>query len=229
MNSLTPDGFAAVIRRRLRAGGSAGRARIVQGFFKEPVQAYGWRTADLRKMAPQLRREITAAGGPGLLLAVAEKLFASPAVEEAALGVILIEREVRNFGEVEFRRLARWIAHIRNWAACDGLCIGLLGPMVKQDPRRLAALRTWAGSKSQWSRRAAVVALVPAARRGFHAREVFELCDGLLADERDLVRKGVGWLLKELSRERPGEVRAYLDRVRERISPLTARIAREKL
>jgi 3-methyladenine DNA glycosylase AlkD len=44
-----------------------------------------------------------------------------------------------------------------------------------------------------------------------------------------MVRKGVGWLLKEASKEYPDEVRGYLLRWRERTSALVLRYASEKL
>ena len=44
------------VRRELRRKGSPAVARSVQRFFKEPVPAYGWRTAEVRRLAQRLRR-----------------------------------------------------------------------------------------------------------------------------------------------------------------------------
>ncbi len=221
--------WVAEIRRTLRSGASKSHAQTIQRFFKEPVKVYGWRTPTLRKLAPALRRRMTATGGVQLLVAVAGKLFAAPTVEESALGVILLERAVGKFGDREFRQLERWIGRIRDWAACDGLSIALLWPLVEADARRLARVFAWAQSRNQWSRRAAAVSLVPAARRGLYTREIFQLSDRLLLDHHYIVQKGVGWLLKETSKVKPRQVIAYLRRVRGRIPPLTRRIASEKL
>jgi 3-methyladenine DNA glycosylase AlkD len=50
-----------------------------------------------------------------------------------------------------------------------------------------------------------------------------------MADGDDMVQKGVGWLLKEASREHSEEIREYLLRWREKASALTLRYASEKL
>jgi 3-methyladenine DNA glycosylase AlkD len=50
-----------------------------------------------------------------------------------------------------------------------------------------------------------------------------------MTDGDDMVQKGVGWLLKEASREHPDEVRDYLLRWRELTSALVLRYASEKL
>ena len=73
------------------------------------------------------------------------------------------------------------------------------------------------------------MSLVPIARRGGMLAEAFSIADRLMEDEDDMVRKGVGWLLKEASKEHPDEVRGYLLHWRERASALVLRYASEKL
>ena len=216
-------------RRELRSKASPAFARQMQRFFKELVRAYGWRTAEVRKLAGRLRREILATGDSDLLLAVAEKLFAGPTLEEAVLGVALLQRSVRRFGSLEFRRLERWLPHIRNWAACDGFCTALLGRMITADPGRLGSVFRWAKSKNRWHRRAAAVSLVPAARKGMYTGQIQRLSDRLLPDGDDMVQKAVGWLLKEAGQVRRQAVVGYLLRVRRRAPRLILRIACEKL
>jgi len=59
--------------------------------------------------------------------------------------------------------------------------------------------------------------------------QVFVITDRLMTDGDDMVRKGVGWLLKEVSKEHPQEIRDYLLKWREKTSALTLRYASEKL
>lgn len=224
-----PASVVREVRRELKRKGSPAYARRLQMFFKSPVPAYGWRTARVRKLAQRLRRELTKSGGDKLLFAVAEKLFAAPTLEEQSLGVLLLERVVRRSGAGEFRRLERWLPRIRNWAACDGLCTALLGPLLLADPRLAASVHRWARSANLWERRAAAVALVPAARRGKYLKEIFRVSNTLLRDQEYMVQKGVGWLLRESAKVRRPEVVTYLLRVRERAPRRVLRIACETL
>lgn len=224
-----PDPIVRRVRADLKRKGSPAYARRMQMFFRAPVPAYGWRTEKVRKLAQRLRREIAKTGGNRLLLAVAEKFFAAPSMEEKTLGVALLERAVRKFGDAEFRRLEGWLRWVTNWAACDGLCGTLLGPLILADPRRLRSPVRWATSANQWYRRAAAVALVPVARRGLYLDDVLRLSDRLLRDDDYMVQKGVGWLLKEAADARSREVVRFLLRVRERAPRLVLRTACEKL
>lgn len=217
------------VRRELKRRGSPAVARQTQRFFKHPVQAYGWRTAALRKLAARLRRELRSHSDAELLFDVAEQLFSGPTVEEATLGVALLERSVKSFGEAEFRRLERWLGRVKDWSGCDALCCELLGPLILADPKRVDRARQWARSKNIWHRRAAAVALVPAARRRRYQREIFAIADRLLEDDDAMVQKGVGWLLREAGKAEPKPVVRYLLRVRKRAPRLVLRTACEKL
>ncbi len=221
--------FLGRIRRALKHNGSPAVARSVQRFFKEPVPAYGWRTAAVRQLAQRLRRELAANGGRRLLLAVAEKLFAGPTIEEQSLGVILLERAAGKFGAREFRCLERWLPRVKNWAACDALSVNLLGAILLREARLVTRVHRWARSRNFWRRRAAAVSLVPAARRGVHAKEIFRVATRLLDDDEYMVQKGVGWLLREAAKARPREVVPYLLRIRRRAPRLVLRTACETL
>lgn len=221
--------IARRIRQELESRGSPTIARRLQMFFKAPVPAYGWRTASIRKLAARLRQEIFAPGDVKFLLAVAEKLFSGPTVEGKGLGVVLLERSVQRFGDTEFRRLESWLRWVDNWAACDSLAGSLLGLMVAADARRLARPIRWARSRNPWYRRSAAVSLVAATRRGLYPAHILRLAERLLADEDEMVQKGVGWLLREAGKARhPGVVR-FLLRVKHRAPRLVLRTACEKL
>lgn len=223
---------AAIVRwtrQVLRRNASPAYVRRVQMFFKSPVRAYGWRTKEVRRLATALRREISASGDNPLLFATAEKFFSGPTLEESHLGVALLERSVAQFGDPEFRRLERWLRWVNRWDSCDALSGSLLGPLIVADARRLPRVFRWAKAKNKWHRRAAAVALVPAARKGLYLREILRIADCLLLDDDYMVHKGVGWLLKEASTVCRPPVVDYLLRVRRRAPRLVLRTACEKL
>lgn len=82
---------------------------------------------------------------------------------------------------------------------------------------------------NRWQRRAAAAVLIPAARQGLYAKEIFRLCNRLLADEDDMVQKAVGWLLKESTKKKRPAVVSYLVRLRARAPRLVLRYACENL
>jgi 3-methyladenine DNA glycosylase AlkD len=54
------------------------------------------------------------------------------------------------------------------------------------------------------------VALIPSVRKGEHVSAALHVAGLLLVDPDDLVQKGYGWMLKEMSRSWPGLVFDYV-------------------
>jgi hypothetical protein len=59
--------------------------------------------------------------------------------------------------------------------------------------------------------------------------EITKLSDRLLSDEDDMVRKGLGWLLRETAKAAPARTTHYLMRIRTRTPRLVLRTACETL
>jgi 3-methyladenine DNA glycosylase AlkD len=225
--SLTVDHDIRRIVAHLKSHGCAEHAAGVQWFFKEDVRSHGWRTADLRRYAQTLNRELAADGGR--LLAVAEALFARDVLEEKTLGVLILQRSLHLFGSAEFRRFEQWLALVATWADHDALAMYLLGPMMTADPRRAARVFVWAKSHNRWFRRAAAVSLIDGVRHGLFTVESTDITHRLLGDEDDMVRKGLGWLLREWGKVRPAETVPLLMSIRAEAPRLVLRTACERL
>jgi 3-methyladenine DNA glycosylase AlkD len=90
-------------------------------------------------------------------------------------------------------------------------------------------LTRWTKSKNRWKRRSAAVSLVYEAKRGKNTEIILHICDLLLRDTDDMVRKGVGWLLKETYPKRPREVLDFFEDRRATAPRLVLRLAAEKM
>ncbi len=74
-----------------------------------------------------------------------------------------------------------------------------------------------------------VTVLVHSVRRKLYSNEVFRLSRMLLADEDDMVRKGLGWLLREMGKANPAVQVPFLMKIKHKAPRLVLRIACEKL
>ncbi len=225
----TAAAWSKDLKQRLRAGGSPAIARSTQRFFAEPVRCYGWKTADLRRFARRAQRDILAESDLSTLLQVADRLFSGEVTEEKNLAVLLLENRLRDFGDAEFRRFERWLPRITNWSEHDALVHCLIGPLMAADRRRTARAFLWARSSDRWHRRAAAVSLIQATRHRLYFREILQLSDKLLADENEMVQKGLGWLLRETAKADPARTVRYLLKIRSRAPRLVLRTACETL
>lgn len=101
--------------------------------------------------------------------------------------------------------------------------------MVLSNPKRSQRVFVWGKNKSRWHRRAAAVALIRAARAGLFEKEIIRVSNLLLRDEDDMVQKGLGWLLREWTRDHPRRALPFLMKIRATAPRLVLRAACEKL
>jgi 3-methyladenine DNA glycosylase AlkD len=228
---MQPGRSAASVTRaiiaHLKTHGSPQHAAGVQWFFKDAVLSHGWYTADLRRYARALHREL--APDQPLLLDVAERLFAGSVLEEKALAVTMLQPSLKRFGGAEFRRFEGWLGKVSSWADHDALAMFLIGPMLEVDPARAKRPLRWTASPNRWRRRAAAVSLIHGLRRGLFYAEAVAVTASLVADRDNMVQKGLGWMLREWAKHDPKAALPVLMGIRTRASRLVLRTASEKL
>ena len=225
----TPAQVAAQVRRALKQGGSTEHATGVQWFFKEEIKSHGWYTAALRRAVRNCRREILREHDFDFLVQVADDLFSGSVLEEKIAAVSLIEKLDGKCGDREFKLFEAWLGRISSWADHDGLVHCLISPMIASDPSRAKNVFRWAKSPNRWHRRAACVALIRGARAKMLFSEIVKLSDSLLADQDDMVQKGLGWLLRETAKFDAKRTVPYLMKIRDRAPRLVLRTACETL
>jgi 3-methyladenine DNA glycosylase AlkD len=225
----TPAAVAAQVRRALKDGGSVEHAAGVQWFFKDEIKSRGWYTADLRRSAVRFRREVRKERGLDFLVEVADHLFSGPVLEEKVAAVFLLEKLDGEFGDAEFKLFETWLDRISSWADHDALVHDLIAPMIASKPARARTVFRWAKSSNRWHRRAACVALIRGSRTKMFFPEITKLSDSLLADEDDMVQKGLGWLLRETAKFDAERTVPYLMKIRRHAPRLVLRTACETL
>ena len=228
-SKITAANVAVDIRRLLKDGGTAEHAAGVQWFFKEEIKSHGWYTADLRRAAVKCRRAIIKEFGLPFLLQVADRLFSGRNLEEKIFGVFLLENLTDEFGDPEFKLIESWLPRISSWADHDAVVHSLISPMVVAKPGRTRNVFRWAKSRDRWLRRAACVALIRGTRQKMFFSGIKRLTAMLLADDDDMVQKGLGWLLRETAKFDAKRTMPFLMSIRARAPRLVLRTACETL
>lgn len=158
------------------------------------------------------------------------ELWKSGMLEEGVLVSHLYRRFAKSCAEREFAMFEQWIdRYVTNWSNCDGVSTWLIAACIQNRPGLADRLAAWTKSKNRWMRRSAAVSFIQEAKRGRNTETILHICDLLLDDTDDMVRKGVGWLLKETYPKKPDEVREFLDPRRARAPRLVLRLAAEKM
>jgi 3-methyladenine DNA glycosylase AlkD len=188
------------IRAALVAHAEPWKLPLMQGFFKDPVDAYCTYTPHVRAIAKQHGGEF-ATWPEQQRTALARLLWASGKFEEGSVAILLFARMRRQCAYCHWKLFSRWLEReVGNWAHCDTLCGELLGPLLIRHPEWMGELREWAEAKQKFKRRAALVAPLKGLRKGLFRGEVVELRERLAGDPEEIVRKGAVWVGRELAR-----------------------------
>lgn len=147
---------------------------------------------------------------------LAKMFYASGFSEQVNFGDAILELSVEGLTPTHYDFLDDIAGYLGNWAETDWFCSRVVQPLLRKYPKEtLNLLRKWNSSKNQWKRRASVVAFTrKIGASGEFTSEALELCDNLIWDKEDLVRKGVGWALKDNMRGAKGRVLDYVKSLR---------------
>jgi len=151
-------------------------------------------------------------------LSLAEALFAEGEGWLGHSAIYVLALSVGELGPEHFVRLNRMADRFTGWSHVDDVCISVLQPLLgAHRAGTLALLDRWNRSPNRWKRRASVVAFVrKIGESGQFTDEALRLCEYLVFDQEDLVRKGVGWALKDVMRGDRTRVLEYVKELRRR-------------
>jgi len=154
-------------------------------------------------------------------VALAERFFRSGYGGQMSFGIALLKLNVKEMRLSDFGVLEMVGDCLNNWGSTDGFCTDVLQPLLLMCPEEvLKILRRWNESQSLWKRRASVVAFTrKIGESGKFTKEALELCDRLIWDKEDYVRKGVGWALKDVMRGNKKRVLEYVKGLRRKGVP----------
>lgn len=203
------------------------RRKDLLRYFKEPIKTYGLTQGATREVADLFYPEVK--GDLQRALALTEELLATGYLDAASVGLRILDRFRRKIAAEHFQLFDGWVDYLNNWASTDHFTTHQVSECIRDDPSLVEQLIDWTGSENRWRRRASAVTMVPIARKGDMLTDVFRIADQLMLDTDDMVQKGVGWMLKEASREHPEEIHRYLLEWKTRSPALILRYASEKL
>ncbi len=198
-------------------------------FFKESIETYGVKAANVRVISKKYFNQIKSLP-KSQIFDLCEILFRSNLLEESFIACNWSHGVHRKFEPDDMLVFKKWIQmYVHNWATCDTFCNHTVGAFIEMFPEKIEILKDMAVSDNRWERRAVAVSLIIPARKGKFLQDIFQISDMLLMDKDDLVQKAYGWLLKVASDRHLNDVFEYVIRNKQ-IMPRTAlRYAIEKM
>jgi 3-methyladenine DNA glycosylase AlkD len=221
------DDVIAELQRRLDQHATERRREWWTAYLKGEAQFRGVAMADIRAEVRRLPadRELAFA------------LLRERHTEDKLAGILLLAEhllDTLDAGDLPLLAAPFDEGAIADWGACDWLAVKVLAPLCRRDGEPFARpLAGWSRDGTLWRRRApaaafATIAAKPEPFAGF-AELSLDVCAALVRDPQRFAQTGAGWLLRELSKQRPDAVRAFVDEHAERLSTEARRMALAKI
>jgi 3-methyladenine DNA glycosylase AlkD len=197
------------LRSELRSLADPAAAAFLQRYFRTAPGGYGEGDRFLGIRVPRLRA-LVRRSRPLPFDSVLE-LVRSSWHEERLLGLLLMvdryRRDSEPGREVIHQSYLHHLEHVDSWDLVDVSAPHLLGAHL--DPGDLGLLEALSRSGRVWDRRIAILATLHWIRLG-EFRPALRIAELLVRDTHDLVRKGVGWMLREVGRRDRAAEEAFL-------------------
>lgn len=209
-----------------------GKREILQRFFKTGPGQYGEGDIFLGNTVPAIRK-VSRLMSDAPLEAV-EAMLSSPIHDHRLSALlVLVERYRRNRKDPSARReiIDFYLSHtsgINNWDLVDLSAPYILGEELRAG-RHHDTIRHMAQDGNLWKRRASVVSTLRPIMRDRDIVLALEICRHLVADPHPLMRKAVGWVLREVGKKEIDAMKTFLSTHISLLSATTLSYAIERL
>lgn len=170
----------------------------------------GVRVPQLRTLATALRQTHKKAAVDDVVTLL-DHAFTAKTREPVLVYLFWLAHLQRHLTPTLWPMIDRWIDLLADWEICDQLATGIAAPLVTRQLTLVDALVAWTASPNLWRRRfppAVASALNQKGRAQVAA--TLRICAPLLNDPEAMVRKAVGWALREASDHDAAAVYAFL-------------------
>jgi 3-methyladenine DNA glycosylase AlkD len=218
--------FAAAIAELetgLREAGTPERAESEKRYLKSDLTFLGATVWQTRAVVKAFARANTL--DHDTLVALASALWDAPIFERRMAAVMLLDLHPELLSADDLPLIERLIRESLTWALVDFLAGDIVGGVRVTDPSVEPILDRWATDPDFWVRRSSLLAELKPLKQGADLAPFLRRADLMLDEKEFFIRKAIGWVLREVAKQRPAEVIPWLAPRTGRASGVTMREA----
>lgn len=208
-----------------------GRAEQERAYLKSDLRHLGVPVPAIRAAVRSALRDQPVDAHDDVVALVETLWDAEPPVHERRMAAAEVLRaRVSVLGPGDLGLIERLLRSSRTWALVDAIAPWSLADLADAHPDVDAAVAEWGADDDQWIRRSALLRHLRPLREGRGDLAAFgAVADPLLDDPEFFIRKAIGWVLRDASKQDPDEVAAWIEPRAARMSALTFREATRRL
>ena len=212
---------AQQIEDALRELGTPERAEQERRYLKSQLEHLGTTVPEIRGVVKPYAKDLSHNG----LVALVDELWSKPVHERRMAAVFLLELRVDLLEPDDLALIERLVRDSQGWVYVDGLAGNAASTLLVRFPEAASRLDAWAADDNFWLRRSALLALGGLLKAGAPLDRFARYADAMLEEKEFFIRKAIGWVLREVGKQRPDEVYAWLAPRTGRASGVTMREA----
>ncbi|MEM9464227.1 MAG: DNA alkylation repair protein [Actinomycetota bacterium] len=216
------------IERYFVASADPERAEPMASYMRDQFPFYGIGAKDRADILTTVFAERPPPPDEEGLGRLVDACLARPQREWHYAAVAVLRRHRRRLTGASWPAVHRIATTHAWWDTIDEVAKHVAGRIVKNVPPEVAVMDRWIGDDDMWVARIAILHQL-AYKETTDVERLFAYCDRR-ADETDFFyRKAIGWALRQYAHTDPVAVQDYVDRRRDRLSPLSIREATKHL
>ncbi len=229
MGSPVDAELVDAVRRGLVAGAEPSRAEAQQAYMKSDLPFRGVGLPQARLVVRSLLRD-RPLRDRGVWEATVRALWDEAAFREERYAALAVARSGRGWLDATCLDLSRHLVETGAWwDVVDETAQHIVGRALVAEPEAVApVLRDWAVAPDVWLRRTAVICQLRR-KAGTDLDLLRFAIEANVDDPSFWLRKAIGWALRQHARTDPDWVLAEVERLGDRLSPLSRREALRRL
>jgi len=218
---------AARLDTKMRQLGNPERAQKEQQYLKSELEHYGTDVPTLRRLARPAAKGLD----HDQLMALVSEMWSLPVHERRFVAAVLLGERSELLSASDLPAIEQMLREARTWALIDTLAPRPVGDISEHYPAESEkTLDSWATDNDFWLRRSALLAhLIPLREGRGDWHRFTRYADQMLTEKEFFIRKSIGWILRDTSRQRPELVRDWVAPRTGRMSGVTIREAVKRL
>jgi 3-methyladenine DNA glycosylase AlkD len=205
------------------------RAAQAKSYLKSDLVFLGVSVPGIRRVVLEEARSYPRLGRSDAIK-WAQALWREPVHERRTAAIEVLRRYVKELEAADLAQVEEWVRAARGWAYVDPLAGDIAGPIVLRHEQAWPLIDAWARDEDFWVRRSALLALLAGIRRGQPDLRRFErYATPMLTEKEFFIRKAIGWVLRETSKQDPAYVAGWTGRHLALMSGVTFREAVRRL
>jgi 3-methyladenine DNA glycosylase AlkD len=130
---------------------------------------------------------------------LSKQFYHSNYIAQTIFGLKLLKLSIPSLNPHYFNILEEIVSSLKDWGPTDAFSLDIMQPLLRKYPNETKVLlERWNKSDNVWTKRVSIVTFTrKIGSEGEYVDFLLELCDHLIWDKEDLVRKAIGWALKD--------------------------------